>query len=120
VKVPEAVTELTRLGYRFELAGERLRYQYAGQGSPDPSQVIPLLEVIKTHKHEVQRLLSGKQPSLPERVLSCVECPWYQANPWTYYPELPAWCHHHMDGLLTDNPPCISYRRGEIPPREKP
>jgi hypothetical protein len=115
MKGTEAVMKLSNLGYRFRLVDGRVRYEYTGPGAPDPAQVRPLLEAVKTQKEEVLQLLVERRPSLPERILSCAECPWYQANPWTHYPELPAWCHHHMDGILTDNPVCISYRRGEVP-----
>jgi hypothetical protein len=51
----------------------------------------------------------------PECILTCSECPWHRANPWTHYPELPSWCDWHFDHLLADNPACIGYRRGELP-----
>jgi len=55
----------------------------------------------------------------PECILTCSECPWHRANPWTHYPELPSWCDWHFDHLLADNPACIGYRRGEIAPLGK-
>ena len=55
------------------------------------------------------------QASAPERILSCSECPWYQLNPWTHYPELPAWCHYHMDHLAADHPACEEFNRREVP-----
>ena len=48
-----AVQKLRAMGYDFELAGDRLRYQYHGPGEPDPAQVRPLLEVVKAHKPDV-------------------------------------------------------------------
>jgi hypothetical protein len=53
-----------------------------------------------------------------ERIRSCTECPWHRENPWTHYPELPAWCAWcgwHFDHLAADNPACIGYRKGQIP-----
>jgi hypothetical protein len=70
-------------------------------------------------------VLSGEfgdicRAELPERILSCSECPWCQLNHWTHYPELPFWCGWHMDHLIEDNPSCIGFRRGEIiPPKVK-
>jgi hypothetical protein len=118
-----ALRELMELGYRFEVAGDLVRYEYTGQGDPDPYEVDSLLETVKVHKEDVRRYLSRAQQkghSPPERILSCNECPWHQKNPWTHYPGLRAWCHYNMDAILTDNPACISFRRGEMPPREKP
>jgi hypothetical protein len=53
----EAVRKLSNLGYRFELAGDRLRYRYEGPGKPDPDTVRPLLEVVKANKPEVVNFL---------------------------------------------------------------
>ncbi|MFZ5449948.1 MAG: hypothetical protein ACOZFS_15055 [Thermodesulfobacteriota bacterium] len=47
MKPGEAVMKLTALGYRFEAAGERLRWRFEGQGKPDPGQVRPLLQLVK-------------------------------------------------------------------------
>jgi hypothetical protein len=108
-----AVQKLTAMGYRFQVEGDALRYEWQGTGKPDPGQVRPLLALVKEHKPEVLAYLS--RPAPPERILSCSECPWYRANPWTHYPESPAWCQHHMDHLLQDNPACIGYKNGEVP-----
>jgi hypothetical protein len=53
----KAVKELANLGYRFEVIGGKLRYQFIGSGNPDPEQVMPLLEVVKTHKEKVRELI---------------------------------------------------------------
>ena len=76
----------------------------------------------KTSEREQLSVSSGTfegdcRKDLPEQILSCSECPWWQANPWSPHPGLSKWCHYHMDGLLKDNPQCISYRQGEVPPR---
>jgi hypothetical protein len=114
----ESLRLLQHLGYRFEILGDLVRYQYTGPGNPDLGQIRPLLNVVKANKNEVRRYLSQDQSrvNLPERIISCAECPWHQANPWTHYPELPAWCGYHFDHLTADNPACIGYRKGEIPP----
>ena len=161
----EAVMKLTAMGYRFQVDGNVLRYQWHGSGKPDHSQVKPLFEVVKHHKHEVRTYLAalvtcrdcghaevgqgwamcqmepwdgipGQAPDYqhfcpnftartkplpqPERILTCAECPWYQTNPWTHYPDLPAWCGWHFDHLAVDNPSCIGYRKGEIPTSIEP
>ena len=72
----EAVKKLSSLGYRFELAGDRLRYRYEGQGDPDRGMVLPLLEVVKAHKPEVLDFLS--KTALPERILTCADCGFHE------------------------------------------
>lgn len=154
-----AVQKLTAMGYRFQIEGDALRYEWHGSGKPDANEVKPLFGVIKEHKREVLSYLTalvtcracdhsqvgdgwamcqgepwdgipGQAPDLqhpcpgfqartkplppPEKILSCQDCPWHRENPWTHYPELPAWCDWHFDHLAADNPACISYRRGEI------
>jgi hypothetical protein len=76
MKAIEAVRKLSNLGYRFELAGDRLRYQYHGPGTPDPDTVRPLLATVKAHKPEVLALL-GKPPP-PERILTCADCSFHE------------------------------------------
>jgi hypothetical protein len=76
MKAIEAVRKLSSLGYRFELAGDRLRYQYHGPGKPDLDTVRPLLETVKVHKPEVLAFLS--KPAMPERILTCFECPMHE------------------------------------------
>jgi len=78
MKAIEAVKKLSSLGYRFELAGDRLRYRYEGQGDPDRGMVLPLLEVVKANKQDVLTYLS--KPAPRERVLTCTDCPQFQAN----------------------------------------
>jgi hypothetical protein len=53
MKPGEAVMQLTSLGYRFEVTGERLHWRFAGPGQPDPGQVRPLLQLVKECKDEV-------------------------------------------------------------------
>ena len=72
MKAIEAVKKLSSLGYRFELAGDRLRYRYEGQGDPDRGMVLPLLEVVKAHKPDVLTYL--RKPALPEHILTCADC----------------------------------------------
>jgi hypothetical protein len=72
----EAVRKLTDLGYRFELAGDRLRYRYEGPGTPDPDTVRPLLKTVKAHKPAVLVYLS--KPAPPEHVLTCADCGFHE------------------------------------------
>jgi hypothetical protein len=53
MKPEEAVMQLTSLGYRFEVTGERLHWRFAGPGQPDLGQVKTLLELVKERKDEV-------------------------------------------------------------------
>jgi hypothetical protein len=68
----EAVRKLAHMGYRFTVNGETIKGKYEGQGDPDPAQVKPLLEKVKTHKPDVLAYLS--KPAPPERILTCYEC----------------------------------------------
>jgi hypothetical protein len=111
----EAVRKLAHLGYRFTVNGETIKARHEGPGEPDPAQVRPLLEVMKVYKSEVLNYLVQKPQLPPERILTCSECPWHQTNPWTHYPDLPAWCDWHFDHLAADSPACIGYRRGDVP-----
>jgi hypothetical protein len=79
MKAIEAVKKLSSLGYRFELAGDRLRYRYKGQGEPDPGTVKPLLATVKAHKPVVLAYLS--KPAAPERTLTCFDCPHFEIYP---------------------------------------
>lgn len=72
----EAVRKLTELGYRFELAGDRLRYRYEGPCEPDLNLVRPLLERVKANKPDVLAYL-GK-PAMSERILTCADCGFHQ------------------------------------------
>jgi hypothetical protein len=67
-----AVQKLTAMGYRFQVEGDALCYEWQGTGKPDPGQVRPLLALVKEHKPEVLAYLS--RPTSPERILTCFEC----------------------------------------------
>lgn len=113
----EAIKKLEALGYHPHLEGDSISLEHEGQNIPDPNQVRQLLALVKENKAEVMIYLARKSQDPPERILLCSECPWHRDNPWTHYPELPAWCDWHFDHLAADNPACIGYRRGDIPKR---
>lgn len=116
MKPGEAIVQLVRLGYRFEVAGGRIRYQYKGAGKPDPGLVRHLLGVLKTNKDEAVKYLAKAQNT--GDIPSCNDCPWCMENPWTHYPELPKWCGWWWDHLLADNPQCRDRREGRVPDPE--
>jgi hypothetical protein len=67
-----AVQKLSALGYRFQVEGDALRYEWQGSGKPNPSKVHPLLALVKEHKPQVLAYLS--MPISVERILTCYEC----------------------------------------------
>ena len=68
----EAVRTLADMGYRFQVIGQVLRYEWQGAGKPDPDMVKPLFERVKEHKPDVLAYLS--KPIPPKRILTCFEC----------------------------------------------
>ena len=72
----EAVRKLSDLGYRFKLAGDRLRYRYEGKGEPDLDTVKPLLVLVKAHKPDVLTYLS--KPAPLEHILTCADCSFHE------------------------------------------
>jgi len=86
MKAIEAVRKLSSLGYRFELAGDRLRYRYEGPGEPYPAQVRPLLDTVKAHKPEEDFLKSccprcgGAATTCPDYEVQplCLACDWME------------------------------------------
>ena len=111
MKAIEAVNKLSSLGYRFELAGDRLRYQYHGPGDPNPDTVRPLLETVKAHKPDVIAYLS--KSAQPERILTCFECPRHEhdtVNP----PEGWGRCTFKDKGCYGLRPACPEIQRQNI------
>lgn len=43
--------------FRFRLEGEAVKVRFEGQDKPDPAQVAPLLDLVKSHKEEVRHFL---------------------------------------------------------------
>ncbi len=68
----KAVRKLAHLGYRFTVKGATIKARFEGERNPAPSQVRPLLALVKEHKTEVLAYLCKPTPS--ERVLTCYEC----------------------------------------------
>jgi len=61
------------MGFKFEVAGGKVRYRYEGLDDPDPFQTLPLLRVVKAHKDEVMVFLAGRGCQAPSK--TCYECP---------------------------------------------
>lgn len=79
----EAVLKLTHLGYRFTVNGETIKARYEGEGTPDPAQVRPLVDLMKAYKDEVRYFLRSFCPRcggccfIPVREQSlCMACDW--------------------------------------------
>jgi hypothetical protein len=79
----DAVKELAGLGYRLEVVGSKLRYQFVGHGTPDPERIMPLLEVVKTNKAKVIELVVRAKA---------------EVDPEPYYDDLERFCIQR-DGL---------------------
>ena len=75
----EAVQILKAMGYRLKVDGEAVCYEWQGAGKPNPSQVRPLLEVVKAHKAEAISYLAQKQEA-PERILTCFGCGYFRPS----------------------------------------
>lgn len=76
----EAVQKLASMGYRFKVARETINGLHEGEGTPDPTQVRPLLAMVKEHKAEVLDYLT-QTPRAPERELTCADCAHFSAYP---------------------------------------
>jgi hypothetical protein len=105
----KAVIELSRLGYRFKIAGDLVRYEYTGADAPDPGQVKPLLEVLKAQKEHVRDYLARtKAPIPPEHILTCADCDFHEyqgpnpAHGWGLCTFNAKWCY----GLRSACPEC--------------
>jgi ribosomal protein S27AE len=79
----EAVRTLANMGYRFEVNGENIKARYEGPGKPDPSQVRPLVGVMKAHKPDVVDFLKNYCPKCGgvffgtfNGVPRCMACYW--------------------------------------------
>jgi hypothetical protein len=73
----EAVRTLAKIGYRFTVNGDTIKAKYHGQGKPDPAQVRPLLETVKTHKPEAIYFLRSYCPKCG----GVATCPDYEGRP---------------------------------------
>jgi hypothetical protein len=49
----ETIHKLRSSGYDVFIEEEGLKYLYRGADSPSPDQIIPLIELLKTHKQEI-------------------------------------------------------------------
>jgi hypothetical protein len=106
----EAISKLSRLGFAFEVNGDRVRYRYQGPDTPDPAQVRPLLKVVKAYKADVLAHLS--KPATLERILSCADCGFHEyqgPNPRQGWGR----CKLKNRGCYGLRPAC-----SEIPPRD--
>lgn len=72
----DAIVQLGRLGFHFEVAGENIRWRHEGPDRPDPQQVRPLIEVVKQHKEEVRYFLKCYCP----RCGGVATCPDYEGR----------------------------------------
>jgi hypothetical protein len=74
----EAVRKLADMGYRFTVIGETIKVKFHGPGEPDPGTVRPLLATVREHKPDVLAYLS--KPAPRERIITCADCPHFEAN----------------------------------------
>jgi len=91
--IGQVVMKLSRMGYRFELQGEKVRYEWQGNEDPDPSAVSPLLDLVRQHKDDVRYFLKSYCPRcggccfIPVGNESlCMACDWEQLK--EIYPDL--------------------------------
>ena len=63
----KALRKLEKLGYRFQLEGEQIKFKHEGKERPDPAVVKPLLEELKARKSEAFKYLQAREAELRER-----------------------------------------------------
>lgn len=102
--------EMWAAGVNIRIWVEAGLIEYAANLAIQPEPHLNLAAVEGEHVIETHH-----KPAPPSPLAICESCPWHAETPWTFYPELPAWCHYHFDHLEADNPVCIGYRRGELP-----
>jgi hypothetical protein len=87
----EAIVNLSRKGFKFEVAGDKLRYRYEGPGDPNPGQARLLLEVVKAHKAEALRFLAN-------HAFTCFECKHFSPGQSPNPTEALGRCHKSGEG----------------------
>jgi hypothetical protein len=79
----QAITELVRIGYEVDIEGEKITMRYRGSGLPNPAQVLPILDLVRQHKEDVQFFLrcycpkcGGAAFGIFAGVSRCMACYW--------------------------------------------
>ena len=73
----EAVMALTKRGFRFRLDDNAVKVRFEGEQPPDPTEVSPLLDLVRQHKEDVHYFLKCYCP----RCGGCCFCPDYEGRP---------------------------------------
>jgi ribosomal protein S27AE len=73
----EAVMKLTRMGFRFRLESEAVKFRFEGGPPADSAMVSLLLALLRQHKDEVRYFLRSYCP----RCGGVVSCPDYERRP---------------------------------------
>jgi hypothetical protein len=76
----DAVRQLSLIGYSFMVNGRAIKAKYGGPGKPDPAQIRPLLALVRENKAELIDYLARKLQAPPEGILTCADCPHFEAN----------------------------------------
>jgi hypothetical protein len=74
-----ALIKLTRLGFRFEVAGGKLAWKHESSRKPDPATVRPLLDIVRTNKEAALFFLKIHCPRCGGIVFvgdECFLCDW--------------------------------------------
>ncbi len=77
MRVGDAVMELSRIGFRIYLDGQKVKFRFEGELPREPAAVCPLLAFLREHEEEVSFFLKCYCPKCG----GCCFIPDYEGKP---------------------------------------